>query len=177
MLEEDAALWIPNNNFFPARKGHHPRYIIIHGTAGFSSAEEVANFFKATERGENPVSTHYIIGLHGEIVQCVDEADGAYGNGGVTAGHDPWWSRFLNPNLLTISIEHVKLSRDNSDEITELQKWASFALIQRICNRYNIPKRWADATGGITGHYSMDPVHRSFCPGPYPWDELFMYGA
>ncbi len=173
MPDENKARWIPNNNYFPARNSYHPRYIIIHGTAGFTSAEEVANFFKATETSENPVSTHYIIGLRGELVQCIDEADGAYANGGVTRGHDPWWSRSLNPNLLTISIEHVKLSRDNSDELTALQKQASFALVQRICNRHNIPKRRADATGGITGHYSMDPVHRSFCPGPYPWDELF----
>jgi N-acetyl-anhydromuramyl-L-alanine amidase AmpD len=175
MPDENDALWIPNNNYFPARNRHHPRYIILHGTAGFTSAEEVANFFKATEISKNPVSTHYIIGLYGEIVQCIDEKDGAYANGGVTHGHDPWWSRLLNPNLLTISIEHVKLSRDNSDELTALQKQTSFALVQRICNRHTIPTRQADATGGITGHYSMDPVHRSFCPGPYPWDELFAF--
>ena len=173
MPDENEALWIPNNNYFPTRNGYHPRYVILHGTAGFTSAEEVANFFKSTETGDNPVSTHYIIGLHGEVIQCIDEADGAYANGGVTEGHDPWWSRSLNPNLLTISIEHVKLARDNSDNLTELQKQTSFTLIQRICNRHNIPKRPADATGGITGHSSMDPIHRSFCPGPYPWHELF----
>jgi N-acetyl-anhydromuramyl-L-alanine amidase AmpD len=33
----------------------------------------------------------------------------------------------------------------------------------------------ADAIGGITGHSSIDPVSRSHCPGPYPWDELFTY--
>jgi hypothetical protein len=21
----------------------------------------------------------------------------------------------------------------------------------------------------------MDPINRSFCPGPYPWDELIIY--
>jgi N-acetyl-anhydromuramyl-L-alanine amidase AmpD len=173
MPDEKQAIWIPNRNYFPSRNGYQPRYVIIHGTAGFTSAEEVGYFFKATEGGENPVSTHYIIGLHGELVQCINEQDGAYANGGVTKGHDPWWSRTLNPNLLTISIEHVKLSRDNSDELTAAQKQASFALVQRICNRHNIPKRWADANGGITGHYSMDPVHRDFCPGPYPWNDLF----
>jgi len=175
MPDESGALWIPNNNYFPARNGYSPRYIILHGTAGFTSAEEVANFFKSTEEGENPASTHYVIGLYGEIVQCINEGDGAYANGGVTEGHDPWWSRSLNPNYVTISIEHVKLSRDNSDELTELQKLVSFELVRRICERHGIPKRWADAGGGITGHYSMDPVHRSFCPGPYPWDELFEF--
>jgi len=169
-MHERNALWIPSNNYFPGRFGHTPHWIIIHGTAGFSSAEEVGHYFQRAD-----VATHYIIGQDGTLVCCVDEEDGAWGNGGVTKGHDPWWSRTLNPNLVTISIEHVKPSRDNSDELMDIQKRASFTLIKQICDRYNIPKRRADADGGITGHYSMDPVHRSFCPGPYPWDELFAF--
>jgi N-acetyl-anhydromuramyl-L-alanine amidase AmpD len=78
-MDEAGALWIPNNNYFSGRNGYKPRYVILHGTAGFTSAEEVANFFKATEGGENPVSTHYIIGLRSELIQCVGEEEGAYG--------------------------------------------------------------------------------------------------
>jgi N-acetyl-anhydromuramyl-L-alanine amidase AmpD len=184
MLNESRAIWIPNNNYFAVRNGYNPRYVILHGTAGFNSAEEVALFFKSTEEGNNPVSTHYIIDLDGHVVQCIDEKDGAYGNGYISgipgkAGdgmhHDLWWNKDINPNLQTISIEHVKPSRDNSDEITQAQKEASFRLIEHICQRHNIPRWLADEHGGITGHYSMDPVNRSFCPGPYPWDELIMY--
>ena len=183
-MDEPAALWIPNNNYFPARNGYTPRYVILHGTAGFTSAEEVALFFKSTEAGNDPVSTHYIIDLSGSIVQCIEEKEGAFGNGYISGApgisgdgihHDPWWSRGINPNYLTISIEHVKLARDNSDELTDLQKQASFDLVRRICERHTIPKRRADSEGGITGHFSMDPVQRSFCPGPYPWDELFAF--
>jgi N-acetyl-anhydromuramyl-L-alanine amidase AmpD len=184
-MDESDILWIPNNNYFPGRSSHKPHWLIIHGTAGFTSAEEVAYFFKATEGTENPVSTHYIIGLRGEVVQCIDEENSAWANGGVsgspdgTSGdgvhRDSWWTRALNPNYVTISIEHVKLSRDNSDELTEMQKEASFRLVRSICNRHMIPKRWADQHGGITGHYSMDPINRYFCPGPYPWEELFAY--
>ncbi len=180
-MDEANALWIPSQSYFPGRSGHHAKWIIIHGTAGFSSAREVGYFFQTVES-----STHYIVGLRGEVVQCVDEQDGAYGNGFVSgisgiAGdgihHDAWWSRSLNPNYVTISIEHVKPQRDNADHLTALQATASFRLIQHICNRHGIPQRWADAHGGITGHYSIDPVHRSFCPGPYPWDELFAFLA
>jgi N-acetyl-anhydromuramyl-L-alanine amidase AmpD len=169
-MNERNALWIPSNNYFPARSGHSPRWIILHGTAGFTSAEEVGYYFQQAD-----VATHYIIGQDGILVQSVGEENSAWGNGGVTEGHDPWWSHRLNPNRVTISIEHVKPSRDNSDELTDIQKQVSFSLIQRICDRHNIPKRWADEHGGITGHYSMDPLHRSFCPGPYPWDELFTF--
>lgn len=174
-MDELGAVWIPNNNYFPGRNGYKPLYIIIHGTAGFTSAEEVARFFKSTEKGNNPVSTHYIIDLDGTLVQCVEEKNSAWGNGGVTAGHDPWWSRALNPNRITISIEHVKLSRDNSDELTIPQKEAGFRLVEHICQRHAIPRQLANKRGGITGHYSMDPVHRRFCPGPYPWEELIAY--
>lgn len=169
-MDELQALWLPSTNYFPDRDGHRPRWIIVHGTAGFTSAEEVGYYFQQAD-----VSTHYTIGRDGVIVQSVREHHGAWGNGGVTEGHDPWWSRSLNPNNITISIEHVKPHRDNSDELTDIQKMVSFQLIQRICERHQIPKRKADASGGITGHASMDPVHRSFCPGPYPWDELFAF--
>jgi len=184
MLDENGAIWIPNNNYFPGRNGYKPRYTIIHGTAGFTSAEDVARFFKSTEKRDNPVSSHYIIDLDGTLIQCIEEKHGAFGNGGITgkAGvsgdrihHDRWWSKALNPNLATISIEHLKLSRDNSDEITAAQKEASFRLIEHICQRHAIPPQLANEHGGITGHYSMDPIYRWFCPGPYPWEELIAY--
>jgi|SRR5450759_1741070 N-acetylmuramoyl-L-alanine amidase len=72
-MDEPGALWLPNNNYFPARNGYTPRYVILHGTAGYTRPEAVAAFFKATEKGNDPVSTHYIIGLSGELVQCIAE--------------------------------------------------------------------------------------------------------
>lgn len=178
-MDEENVLWIPSPNYFPGRSGHIPRWIIVHGTAGFNSAEDVGYYFQTAE-----VATHYTIGREGRVVQSVEEIHGAWANGyisgpsgksGDVGHHDHWWNKDINPNLLTISIEHVKPSRDNSDEITQAQKEASFCLIEHICQRHNIPRRLADEHGGITGHYSMDPVNRSFCPGPYPWDELIMY--
>lgn len=82
---------------------------------------------------------------------------------------------FGNPNSVTFSIEHCKPDSANASSLTDAQKRASFALIAYLCDKYNIPKRWADANGGLTGHFSMDPVDRSRCPGNYPWDELFAY--
>jgi N-acetyl-anhydromuramyl-L-alanine amidase AmpD len=173
-MDEPGALWQPSPNYYRGRQGHRPRWIIVHGTAGFASAEAVAAFF---QRPETEASTHYIIAQDGRIIQLVSEADTAWGNGKVTRGHDPWWSQSLNPNYVSISIEHHKLRRDNGDELTAAQKQSSFALIAHICERHAIPRRRADARGGITGHFSMDPMNRSYCPGPYPWQELFAYLA
>ena len=165
-----------------------PRWIILHGTAGFQTAQQVADYFLSNDP---PSSTHYVVGRDGAVVQCVRESQAAWGNGGITgpAGassftrntgqHDAWWDStpIHNPNPYTFSIEHVKPSTDNSDLLTAAQQAASFALIKHLCEAHNIPKRAADSNGGITGHFSMDPVNRAFCPGPYPWGPLWAFLA
>jgi N-acetyl-anhydromuramyl-L-alanine amidase AmpD len=187
MPDENGAIWMPNNNFFPNRDGCKPSYIVLHGTAGGTSAQGIASYFASTQGTANPVSAHYIVGPDGVVVQCVNESDGAWANGFVsgasgTSGdgygngfHDSWWDSSINPNLLTISIEHVKSATDNSNQLTAAQHQASFTLILHICQRHNIPMRRADAHGGITGHYAIDPVNRALCPGAYPWDALFAF--
>lgn len=189
MTDYVGALWIPNNNFFPNRDGYKPSYIVLHGTAGGSSAQAIAEYFASTQGTNNPVSANYVVGQDGTVVQCNSEQDGAWANGfisgqsgtsgdGVGNGfHDSWWDSGINPNLLTISIEHVKSATDNSNQLTDAQKQASFKLIRDICSRHNIPMRKADTLGGITGHYAIDPVNRAECPGPYPWDELWQFLA
>ena len=173
--------WTEAAHHWDGREGQTPRYLILHGTAGFTHAQDVANFFA---QASTEASAHYVIGTDGAIVQCVNEEDAAWANGPIsgppgTSGdgvhHDSFWDSGVNPNLVSIAIEHVKPHQDNSDTLTDAQKQASFALILDICQRWNIPMHSADASGGITGHYSMDPVNRSRCPGPYPWNELWTF--
>lgn len=172
---ESNVVVIPNGNAYVDRLGYKPRYVILHGTAGGSSAPATANYFASTQNTGNPVSSHYVIGQDGTVVQCVPEKDGAWANGVLTAGHDSWWDPNINPNNITISIEHCKPSSDNSDALTPAQQASSFALIKHICQRWGIPMRAADASGGITSHASIDPVNRSRCPGNYPWNALWTY--
>lgn len=155
----------PIKNFFP--NTGKKSYIIIHGTAGGSSALEIAQYFKSTEGTSKPLSSHYIVGLEGEIIQCVAETDGAYANGVVDY---PIWAG--NPNFYTISIEHVKLSDDNSDKLTLAQQAASFALIKDICIRNNIGMHAADMQSGIASHSA---ITKTACPGTFPWEELWNY--
>lgn len=171
----NGALVIPNNNYFANRNGLKPKYIILHGTAGGTNAEAIANYFASTQNTDNPVSSHYVIGVDGEVVQCVSESDGAYANGAFSAGYASWWDTSVNPNLTTISIEHCKPSLDNSDTLTPAQQESSFKLIKDIATRWHIPCKGADSSGGITGHFSIDPVNRSNCPGSYNWDALWSY--
>lgn len=168
MTDYPLAIWMPNTNFF-ANTGKKS-FIILHGTAGGSSAQEVAKYFQGTEGTANPVSSHYIVGQDGTVVQTVAEKDGAYGNGVVNS---PNWAG--NPNDYTISIEHVKSTSDNSEPLTPAQQSASFSLIKDICQRNGIGMHDADDTTGITGHFAIDPINRARCPGNFPWDELWTY--
>ncbi len=163
---------VPDQYVFPNFWGNTPRWLILHKTAGFHTAQDVAAYFQSGSNGLE-VSSHYVVGQDGAVVQCVRETDGAGANGVLEAGHDAWWSG--NPNLVTYSFEHVDPSSDNSTPLTDAQKAASFQLVHDVCARRNIPMRPADANGGITGHYSIDPLSRAHCPGNYPWDELWAY--
>jgi N-acetyl-anhydromuramyl-L-alanine amidase AmpD len=172
-MTDYAALWIPNSNYFSDREGHSAQYIIIHATAGGTSAQGIAAYFQSTQNGSNPVSSHYIIDQKATVVQCVAEQDGAWANGFLSAGHDPWWNAATNPNDLTTTIELVKSSTDNSDPPTPAQHATLIKLVADICHRSGIPARTADATGGITGHFSIDPVNRSQCPGTFDWPSFW----
>lgn len=168
--------FLPSPNFWAGRFGATPKFVILHGTAGGTSAQNIANWFA---NPASQVSSHYVIDRDGTIFQCVKEEDSAWANGVITAGHDAWWDQSPpwngapNPNLNTISIEHVKPSLDNSDALTPAQQAASFELVNDICSKWSIPKRAADSLGGVTGHFSMDPINRARCPGTYPWNALW----
>lgn len=164
---------VPDAYVFPDFWGNTPSYLILHRTAGFQTAQDVAAYFQSGSNGLE-VSSHYVVGLDGTIVQCVRETDGAGANGVIEAGADPWWTG--NPNLVTYSIESVDPTSDNSTVMPEAQKAALFWLIADLCTRRHIPMRPADGSGGITGHFSIDPQSRRDCPGQnFPWAELWAY--
>jgi N-acetyl-anhydromuramyl-L-alanine amidase AmpD len=155
-------------------ESNRPKWIVIHKTAGFHTAQEVAAYFATNAE---MTSTHYVIGQDGTVVQCVREQDGAGGNCCLEPGHAPFLPTDVNLNLLTISIEHVDPTPDNSTPLTPAQKEASFRLIADICQRHGIPARHGDAAGGIIGHFELDPLSRARCPGNYPWSDLWAFLA
>lgn len=163
---------IPTDHFWSGRKSHPVKWVVVHGTAGSTRAADVATYFQTNSP---PTSTHYIVGLDGEVVQCVKESDTAWGNGIVTKGADPWWNPNDNPNYSTISIEHVKPNTDNSNWLTEPQRAASFKLIAYLVRKYNIAPQASSPDGGIAAHNQIDPVDKIRCPGGYPWGDLFTY--
>ncbi len=161
-----------------SRQGYGIKYLVLHGTAGGTSAQGVGEYFKSTVGGSNPVSSHLIIDQQGNIVQGVPMTLAAFANGVITNGHAAYLpDPSINPNWYTASIEFVKLSTDNSDALTDIQAKVGFEVIKCICDTYHIPKRAGDANGGIISHADIDPINRSRCPGTFPWDALWAYLA
>lgn len=175
-----AAVFVGGPNFDAGRGGHIPKYICIHGTA--SPSQDIDWWAaRASTRG----GVHYmvgrafykILGIDTQVIQMVREADSAWGNGFPSMAHPPAgcvpFFSGVDPNQETISIEHVKFNTDNSDSLTQAQTQATILLCEYLCTKYSIPRRWADASGGFLMHAQIDPVSRSFCPGPFPWGQLF----
>ena len=142
--------------------------IVIHKTAGFSTAQQVATYFASVSPGP---SVHYVVGLDGTVVQCVSEDRGAGGNCCLEQGHDTFWNQFggVNLNTVTLSIEHVDTATDNSTPCPQAQLDASFALVLYLTQKYNIP------VSNIKPHSSLDPISRARCPGNYPFADLLNY--
>lgn len=171
MLGYQRAIWTPSPHFGGLGDASQKHYIIIHGTGGGVAQSTINEFLNASTQK----STHYLVGRDGNIYQFVSEEEAAYGNGILEPGHDAWWSESENPNLITISIEHENPSGDNSTLLTAVQQQASFLLVADICKRWHIPMLPANASGGITGHFSIEPINRKNCPGAYPWQALWQF--
>src|SRR5215469_16675485 len=147
--DEPGALWIPvpDSIIFPGYNGHSPRFVGIHKTASAGTAQDIARFFGNLAENTEQVSSHYIVGSDGTIVQCVLEANGSGANCCTDPGHASFIpdcdGHITNFNWYSISIEHCDASPTNSTELTPAQKAASFQLIKHICERHTIPMRRA----------------------------------
>lgn len=161
------SIWMPVPNADVFSSNTHAA-IVIHKTAGFSTPQQVAQFFISSSPGP---SVHYIVGLDGSVVQCVSEVSGAGGNCCLEAGHDPFWDQFggVNLNTVTLSIEHVDPATDNSTPCPLAQLKTSFDLVHYLASKYNIP------VSNIKPHSSLDPISRARCPGNYPFSDLIAY--
>lgn len=145
--------------------------IVIHKTAGGSSAQGIARYFQTNAA---MVSSTYVVGPDENnlnnviVVQCVPEKDGAAANCCLEGSYDPYWNQYggVNLNRVTISIEHVDSALDNSTPITSAMRDVSFALVADICRRHDI------SADDIKTHASIDPINRARCPGNYPMQEL-----
>lgn len=130
-------------NFAVGRKGYKPEMIVIHIMDGTLVGTD--GWFADTK---SQVSSHYGIGLKGEIHQYVHDDDTAWANGQVVPPVFAGLKQGINPNLYTLSIEH---EGHDLSKAPDLQLSTSAELIRSLCLQYGIP---IDRQH-IIGHYQI----------------------
>lgn len=147
----------PNPYSRPGIKRKEINSIVVHYVANpGTSAKQNRSYFQslANQTGEDAtsVSSHYIIGIDGEIVQCIPLDEVAYAN--------------YPRNDDTVSIECCHM--DSSGEFSEETKESLIKLVSWLCRELNLSER------DVIRHY--DVVGKN-CPKYYvehedAWKEL-----
>jgi N-acetyl-anhydromuramyl-L-alanine amidase AmpD len=163
----DATRFVPAASFRASGSDRTINRVVIHITDGGSSINGPISWFQNPASG---VSSHYIVGQNGEVVQMVRDRDIA------------WHANRANGD--SIGIEHCarapKVLGPNDPGLipTPLQYEASAALVQWLCDQYGIPVD----RDHILGHSEVDPntTHVN-CPNAvWDWDyymEILTTGA
>jgi hypothetical protein len=165
-------MWVPASYVFTnalATLSDSQLSIVIHKTAGGTSAQAIAEYFISGSDGAHK-SAHFIVGQNGTVVQCVHLVDGAGANCCADSTHNSYWNPFIaqfnDLNLCTISIEHVDPASDNSTPLTPAQQTASFNLVWWLVQKFRIP------SSHIRPHNS---INATVCPGNYPLSDLVAF--
>jgi N-acetyl-anhydromuramyl-L-alanine amidase AmpD len=161
------AAWHGSPNFWTGRNGQDLVAICDHIMQ--SSIESADSWFKNVA---SEVSAHFGVALDGRVWQWVKVGNAAWANG-ITNKSDvgvDWLQQALkegiNPNLLTVSIEHEGYS---GQAMPDKQFKATLKLHKFLIAQHNIP---IDREH-ITGHYQYDDVNRHNCPGSgFPFARL-----
>ncbi|MEO6808130.1 MAG: N-acetylmuramoyl-L-alanine amidase [Isosphaeraceae bacterium] len=138
----------PNHN---SRNGAAIDTIVLHHTADGGKAQDTGRYF---QNPKSQVSSHYIVGKDGVIVQSVADKDRAW-----HAGKSAFQGR-NDVNTFSIGIEIVNRG-DSKDPFTDAQYEALGRLVAYLQSQYNVPR------DRITGHKDVAlPKGRKIDPAP-----------
>lgn len=141
--------WIGTTNF-SIRK---PNYVIIHHTAQ-DSLEQTIKTFTITR---TQVSSHYVVGKDGEIVQMLNDYLRSWHAGRGRWGND------TDLNSASIGIE---LDNNGSEPFTQSQIESLLVLLKRLKWKYGIP------TANFIGHSDIAPSRKVDPSNYFPWRKL-----
>lgn len=114
------------------------RYIVIHYTGGFGTAEQNCRYFAG---GDKKASAHYFVGYDGEIWQSVEDENIAWHCGAKTYRHP----ECRNANSLGIELCARKKNRDS--KASEDKDWyfedatveTAVELTRYLMDKYDVP--------------------------------------
>jgi N-acetylmuramoyl-L-alanine amidase len=130
--------------------------IVVHWVANpKTTAEANRNYFEILKTGKDGhyASAHFIIGLKGEVIQCLLETEVGYHVGANTYTDRALKELSSYPNNCTIGIELCHTNWEG--EFTRETLQAAKELILELCERYNLDKQ------NIYRHFD---VTRKDCP-------------
>lgn len=141
--------WIASINF-GIRK---PNYVMIHHTAQDSLGQTVKTFHSV----KAGVSSHYVIGRNGKVVQMVND---------LYRGHHAGAGRWGNDTDLNSSSIGIELDNNGTtDPWPSVQVDALVALLQYLKDTYKIPQ------ANFIGHMDYAPTRKND-PSRFPWKVL-----
>jgi N-acetyl-anhydromuramyl-L-alanine amidase AmpD/HEAT repeat protein len=129
VLLQPLTLVMPTTNYNQRPENTKIDTIIIHHTAPFASLTRVGYFFQDIN---SRVSSHYIVGKEGLIIECVDEKDRAW-----HAGYSSWRGK-MGVNDYSVGIE-VLNDGDSKDPFTEPQYNSLARLTAYLMKKYDVP--------------------------------------
>lgn len=149
MINSNDKDWVASINF-GVRK---PNYVMLHHTAQGSIDQTIKTFHSARAG----VSSHYVVGRNGEIVQMVND---------LFRGHHAGAGKWGNDTDLNSSSIGIELDNNGTtDPWTEVQISALIELLTYLKNTYKIPQ------ANFIGHMDYAPS-RKVDPSRFPWKRL-----
>ncbi len=144
----------PNEYSRPGKELKEVNAIVVHyvGNPGTTAAQNRSYFENLKDTHATSASSHYIIGLEGEIIQCVPLNEISYASN--------------NRNKDTIAIECCH--PDETGQFTTATYKSLVKLVAALCRTYNL-----DPETGIIRHYD---VTGKYCPLYYVNHEDEWYG-
>lgn len=144
----------PNEYSRPGKELKEVNAIVVHyvGNPGTTAAQNRSYFENLKDTHATSASSHYIIGLEGEIIQCVPLNEISYASN--------------NRNKDTIAIECCHL--DETGQFTTATYKSLVKLVAALCRTYDL-----DPETGIIRHYD---VTGKYCPLYYVNHEDEWYG-
>lgn len=133
-----------------------PNYVIIHHTAQNSLDQTIKTFLLARTQ----VSSHYVVGRDGQVVQMLND---------YLRAHHAGIGRWGNDTDLNSSSIGIELDNNGSEPYSDAQINSLCALLGTLKKRYNIP------TANFIGHSDLAPA-RKVDPRNFPWQVLAKKG-
>lgn len=159
----------PNNWSRPLAKLNKVKGIVIHwvGNAG-SSAKANRDYFNNIPKSKEPryASSHYIIGLNGEIIQCIPETEIAYHASEANQDHigiencHPDWDGKFNDKTYNSLVELCAdiCSRYNLNPLTDIKR--HYDITKKMCPKYYVEHKEAFVKLKQDVHFKLDSSKR-----------------